>query len=212
MSRSHEDTEDALVGRASTGAGGGNGDKAALRAEARARLRAMAPGARSLASIAIAERLWTVPEVAAASSILLFASLPSEVSTDAIAAEARRRGIRVVYPRCLPETAAMLLHAVETADLLGVGYRGIREPLLDCPLVPLAEIDVALVPGLAWDDTGRRLGRGAGFYDRLFALPEKQPFRVGVFFESQRVPALPADPWDAALDAVVTEAGVWRKR
>jgi 5-formyltetrahydrofolate cyclo-ligase len=171
----------------------------------------MTPRARELADADIAERVWTVPEIAAAGSILFFASLPTEVSTDAIAAGARRRGIQVVYPRCLPETAGMLLHAVEAPELLVAGYRGIREPLVDCPLITLAEIDVVLVPGLAWDDAGHRLGRGAGYYDRLFAVPERQPFRVGLYFETQRMPALPADPWDVPLDAVVTEGRVWRK-
>lgn len=184
--------------------------KAAFRAEARARLRAMPSEARAAGEKRIGERVWTVPEVEAARSILLFASLPTEVSTDRIAEEARRRRIQVVYPRCLPETTALSLHAVDSPELLLPGFRGIREPAVDCPLITLPEIDIVFVPGLAWDNRGHRLGRGAGYYDRLFALPVQQPFRIGLFFEDQRMDNLPTDPWDGKVDLIVTEAGIWR--
>ena len=75
--------------------------KAAIRAEARALLRALPPAERAAAETEIARRVWDVPEVAAARTLLLYASLPEEVGTDEIAAEARRRGIALVYPRCL---------------------------------------------------------------------------------------------------------------
>lgn len=185
--------------------------KAAARAEARARLRALDAEARRRASERIATRVWTVPEVAAARVILLYAALPGEVETDAVAAEAARRGVVVTYPRCLPEAREMALHRVASAAELRPGAYGIREPDANaCPLVATDEIDVALVPGLAWDRRGGRLGRGAGYYDRLFAAPAWRGFRCGLFFAAQEMDELPADPWDVALDAVVTEREVWR--
>jgi 5-formyltetrahydrofolate cyclo-ligase len=183
-------------------------DKATIRAEARAILRGLSPNFRANAAAIIEETIWMVPQVAAARSILLFASLPDEVPTDGIAAAARRRGVQVVYPRCLPESVEMALHAVESPEMLVSGFRDIREPRLECPIVALAEIDVVLVPGLAWDIEGHRLGRGAGYYDRLFSLPVRQPYRVGLFFEAQRMHTIPTDPWDVRLDAVVTESGM----
>lgn len=179
------------------------------RREARARLRSLRADERARAGHEIARLVWTVPEVARARTLLLYAALPEEVPTDAIAAEAWRRGIVVSYPRCLPETRAMTLHWVERADQLRVeGSYGIRAPAESCPLVSLGEVDAALVPGLAWDRRGQRLGRGAGYYDRLFAREAWRGFRCGVFFSAQEVGSIDADPWDAPLHAVVTEAGV----
>lgn len=185
--------------------------KAAARGEARTRVRALDLDARRAASERIASLVWTVPEVASARVLLLYAALPGEVETDAIAEEAARRGVVVTYPRCLPETREMALHRVAHSDELRPGAYGIREPDADaCPLVTTDEIDVALVPGLAWDRTGGRLGRGAGYYDRLFAVPAWRGFRCGLFFAAQELAALPADPWDVPLHAVVTEREVWR--
>ncbi|HEU0015804.1 MAG TPA: 5-formyltetrahydrofolate cyclo-ligase [Longimicrobium sp.] len=184
--------------------------KPALRAEARQRLRALAPDARAAADAGIARRLWTVPEIAGARMLLLFASLPEEVATDEIAREALRRGITPVYPRSLGE-GALSLHAVGDLAHLRPGRYGIREPDPGaCEAVGVSAIDAALVPGLAWDREGHRLGRGGGYYDRLLAHPEWRAFRCGLFFAAQEVPPLPADDWDSRLDAVVTEHGTVR--
>lgn len=184
--------------------------KAELRAAARAAIAAIPPAARAAESAEIARRVWTLPEVAGARTLLLFASLPDEVETAEIAEEARRRGIGVVYPRCLADRT-MTLHAVASEAALRRGRFGIREPDAEgCALVGVEEIDAALVPGLAWDRAGYRLGRGAGYYDRLFAEPEWRAFRCGLFLAAAEVPAVPADPWDVPLDAVVTASGVVR--
>jgi hypothetical protein len=74
----------------------------------------------------IEARVWEVPEVAAARTLLIYASLPEEVATDGIADEARRRGITLVYPRCLPG-GVMTLHAVDVPDALRPGRFGTRE-------------------------------------------------------------------------------------
>lgn len=185
-------------------------DKPAARAAARARVAALAPEARAAESAEIARRVWTVPEVAAARVLLVFAALPDEPATDVIAEEARRRGIDVVYPRCL-DGGAMTLHGVDSPAALRSGRFGIREPDPGaCPVHEVSAIDAALVPGLAFDRTGRRLGRGAGYYDRLFADPAWRGFRCGLFFAAAEAPALPADPWDRPLDAVVTGTEVVR--
>ncbi len=186
-------------------------NKATLRRVVRARLRALTAEEREQAGAEIAQRLWSVPEVASASTLLLFASLPEEVPTDTMAEEARRRGIQVIYPRCLPETRELTLHAVSTIAELREGLFGIREPQAEvCPLVRIEDLDAALVPGLAWDRAGRRLGRGAGYYDRLLAAPPWRAFRCGLFFAVQEVDLVPTDPWDVRLDAVITEKEVWR--
>lgn len=185
--------------------------KTALRAEARARLRRMSDGDRDAATSAISDRVLAVPELAAADVVLLYASLPTEVGTDAVADALRRRGVAVTYPRCLPEPREMVLHRVAGPDdLRAGGLHGIREPRRECPLAGIEEVDVALVPGLAWDREGHRLGRGAGYYDRLFADPRWRAVRCGLFFAAQEVSDIPVDAWDADLHMVVTEHEVWR--
>ena len=180
--------------------------KQAMRAEARARLASISLSERATAGRSIAERVWEVEPVARARVILLYASLPTEVPTDAIAAEAVRRGILLTYPRCLPQTRAMVLHRVQGhGELNGSGAFGIREPDPACPVVDVHEIDVALVPGLGWDRNGGRLGRGAGYYDRLFLSPMWRGLRCGLFFADQEFDRLPMNRLDAPLDAVITE-------
>lgn len=184
--------------------------KDALRAEARAFLRALPPAERAAAQARIEARVWEVPEVAAARTLLIYASLPEEVGTDGIADEARRRGITLVYPRCLPG-GVMTLHTVDAPDALRPGRFGIREPDADaCSVREIGEIDAALIPGLAWDRAGHRLGRGAGYYDRLLAHPDWRGFRCGIFFAAQETPSVPHEPWDIRLDAIVTENEVIR--
>jgi 5-formyltetrahydrofolate cyclo-ligase len=185
--------------------------KEALRRALRERLRALGPGEREAAARVAEARVWTVPEVAAARVLLLYAHLPGEVPTDAIAREAMRRGVTVVYPRCVTGTRTLTLHALERLEALREGAYGIREPDVEvCPLVRVDQVDAALVPGLGWDRAGGRIGRGAGYYDRLFADPGWRGFRCGLFFAAQEADAVPTDAWDAPLDAVVTEREVWR--
>lgn len=185
-------------------------DKAGSRREARARLRSLTPDDKRAAGARIASRVWEIDAAAKAGSILLYASLPEEVPTDDIAREARVRGIEVVYPRCLEGPREMSLHSVrDDADLLADGRWGIREPAAHCPITRPDEIDVAFIPGLAWDRAGNRLGRGAGYYDRLLGDPGWRAVKCGLFFAVQEFPVIPADEWDAPLDMVVTEAGAW---
>ena len=183
--------------------------KAVLRREMIARLRAQAPADRARAGEQIARRVWELPEVAEARVLLLYASLPEEVPTDSVASEALRRGVTVLYPRSALG-GSMALHQVGAVDQLQVGRFGIREPDPAVhPQFTISAMEAALTPGLAWDRTGRRLGRGGGFYDRLLASSEWKGFRCGAFFAAQEVPSIPADPWDIPLECVVTEREVW---
>lgn len=183
--------------------------KAELRTEARRRLRSVPPEERASLGDRIAATVWELPRAADARVMLIYASLADEVPTDGIAEEARRRGIEVVYPRCLVPESRMSLHSVGSpADLVEGGFFGIREPAPHCPAIEITAIDLALVPGLGWDRRGNRLGRGAGFYDRLFADPDWRALRCGLFFAIQEFPSIPPDPWDSLLDAVVTEMAI----
>lgn len=188
-------------------------NKEAMRSEALARLAALTAEERRRASDEIALRLWSLPELESARVMLLYASMRTEVETDAIAAEAARRGIVLTYPRCLPQTRVLVLHRIgRHTELRGAGKFGIREPDPACPLAEVCDVDVALVPGLGWDRRGVRLGRGKGYYDRLFLNPAWRGFRCGLFYAAQEFERLAANRLDAPLDAVVTEREVVRFR
>jgi 5-formyltetrahydrofolate cyclo-ligase len=185
--------------------------KVALRQEARLRLAKLTVEEQQRLGLAAAERTLALPEARAARVVMLYASLPGEVPTDRIASGLRTRGARLVYPRCLPDGREMTLHAVSSPHELAISTRfGILEPVADCPRIEVEEVDLACIPGLAWDRRGHRLGRGAGFYDRLLGDSRWRGFRCGLFFACQEVPAIPEDPWDAPLDAIITEAETWR--
>jgi 5-formyltetrahydrofolate cyclo-ligase len=100
------------------------------------------------------------------------------------------------------------------ADLaqLTPGAFGILEPPAGCREVPVEEIEVLLVPGLAFDPAGRRLGYGGGYYDEVAARLRAagKGFLLGVGFDFQLIETCPAGPADVAIDCVVTEARVVR--
>jgi len=110
------------------------------------------------------------------------------------------------FPRC--QGTELIWHRWRLGDPLQRGPYGIWEPHPSLPLLTPDAVDLILVPAVACDYQGYRLGYGGGFYDRLLGLPEwqTQP-TVGIVFEAARLPALPRDPWDRPLQAVCTEAG-----
>jgi 5-formyltetrahydrofolate cyclo-ligase len=182
--------------------------KEELRALARERLRRLTGTERAAAGEAIAERVWELPGVESAATILLFASLPLEVPTAPLARTVLEGGRRLVYPRSA-EGGRLILHRVDSLEGLTPGRYGILEPAETLPAVRPEEVDAALAPGLAWDRMGTRLGRGGGYFDRLFGAPGWGGFICGIFFSVQEMERIPRDPWDAPLNAVATERELW---
>jgi len=95
---------------------------------------------------------------------------------------------------------------------LQIGRYGLRSPSSRCTPIPDAQIDLALIPGLGFDSSGRRLGRGAGFYDRWIEnrLKYSEPLTlVGVCFDEQLIEQVPTDPHDQTMDRVVTPTATY---
>ncbi len=113
------------------------------------------------------------------------------------------RGKTLVFPRVDPHKGCMTAHRVSdlSADST-VGSFGLREPLSSSPKTSRKEIDVIVVPGLAFTETGQRLGRGGGFYDRF--LDGYRGSRVAAAYEQQLLPEVPFTEHDQTVDTIVT--------
>jgi 5-formyltetrahydrofolate cyclo-ligase len=167
---------------------------------------AMPAHLRVAASTAIAATLSRRPDFIAARVVLLTLPFGSEWDTRLLLSTALAQGKTVAVPRVNQERRMLEIHAVcDAAREIAPGYRGIPEPRADCPPVAVATIDWVLVPGVAFDAEGRRVGYGGGYYDRLLPLLERSAARVAGAFELQFVERVPAAPHDTAVDAIVTE-------
>ena len=175
-------------------------------------LRGLSPAFRAEASLVICELAAQLKEFRGGSCIGLFAPLASEPDIHPLIEEAWAEGKQVLLPRMWKDIAAPHLqwHAVtEWGQVVEPGPFGLREPDPElCPRVEPARLDCVFVPGLAFDGTGMRLGRGGGFYDRFLAEAPARMARFGLMFGGQRVAKLPGEAHDQALPAIVTEDGV----
>jgi 5-formyltetrahydrofolate cyclo-ligase len=159
---------------------------------------------RRVKSREIEQRLLSLPEFQAAGVIMFFASFRSEVETGPMIRHALASGKRVVLPRVKGRQLA--LFEIKDFDKdVSPGTWGIPEPVESHP-VPLTEIDLIITPGAAFDESGNRLGYGAGFYDRI--LPSFPRMTVALAFEAQIMPRVPADPHDVPVKKIVTEKRV----
>ena len=147
-------------------------------------------------------RLMTSKEFTAAAIIALYQPVFNEVFTEAIFHGSRQAGKVVVYPR-VRGTALEFVRVDELAGLVP-GRFGILEPV-GTEQVAVAAIDLMVVPGVAFDPGGHRLGYGKGFYDRALHAQPLGGVLVGLAFDFQIVPELPAESHDIPMDLLVTE-------
>lgn len=176
--------------------------KAALRRTARAARADLGPAERHQAAAAVVSQLDRLPAMRRATQVLLYAGSPVELDVAGLAGSLRERGVVT----CFPRVAGGDLEVVAGTPLgLRVGFRGIAEP--PGPPREIADLDVAIVPGVAFDLMGGRLGQGGGHYDRLLGRLLPHTLRVGVGFSCQLVPRVPRQPHDEPVDLIVTEHG-----
>jgi 5-formyltetrahydrofolate cyclo-ligase len=171
--------------------------------------RALSALERAQASEEIAARALGLPEVISARAVLAYAALPEEVDPAALVAVLRAAGARIALPRvCGP--AIISLHWVDEQRPLIPGPYGILEPDAACAVAAASELDLVLVPGVAFDRGCRRLGFGGGFYDALLAsLPASTP-KIGLAFQEQLCDEVPVEAHDVPLDAVITPRAMLR--
>lgn len=181
-------------------------DKAALRRRLRDERAAIDAKDGSRWSAAIAERVLAHPAVQAATTVHAFVgALPGEVDTEPLLQRLLDGGRRLVCPRV--EGDALTHYVVDDLARLAAGPMGLREPDPHrCAPADLATIDVVLVPGLAFDEAGRRLGMGRAYYDRFLAfLSPTTTTAIGLAFELQVVDRVPVAQHDVPVDWLITE-------
>lgn len=181
--------------------------KAALRERMREVVRAVTPEDWAVASSAVCGHVLLLPAYRDARVVMLYHPTARELNLRSVAEACFRTGRTVCLPRANWATGELQAARIPSwGEGLTEPKRGIREPLPEAALVQTREIDLVLVPGVSFDVSGGRVGRGAGFYDRF--LRTTRAFKAGVALDEQVVGHVPMSDQDVRLDAVVTPAGV----
>jgi 5-formyltetrahydrofolate cyclo-ligase len=178
--------------------------KRRLRCEMAARRRGVRRDVLEAAGREVAARLAGCPAFLAARRIAFYAALPDELPTRACFEAALERGCCALFPAVEGERR-LVFRPVERWEDLRPGRYGVPEPPKTGPAVRPTKADLVLVPGVAFDADGHRLGRGGGCYDAAFPPGASAPLLYGVGFEFQVLDAVPHGSRDRRMDAIVTE-------
>jgi 5-formyltetrahydrofolate cyclo-ligase len=184
--------------------------KAVTRQTAVSRRDALSATERAVASQQIAQHVdaHVFASLSAGSIVTLYAAKGSEAATAELDQLARARGLVVAYPRVMAGSRVLKFMAVDL-DALEPSRFGLHEPRLDAPEVDLANIAAMLIPALAVDASGARIGWGRGYYDSTLPLAT-QALRVAVVFDCQWVAEVPRAPHDSNVNLIITESRVHR--
>jgi 5-formyltetrahydrofolate cyclo-ligase len=158
-------------------------------------------------SARIVERLLALEPVAGARSIALFWPITErhEVDLRGLDERLRARGARVAYPAVDPETRAMAFRFVDHPDAMDEHGFGFREPAPSAPEAAQGELDAIVVPALAVDPAGHRIGYGAGYYDATLPRYAPPAATIAVAFQFQLIAEVPVTEGDVKLDWIVTD-------
>ena len=159
----------------------------------------------------IRDRLLALPMITSARRIMLFLAFGSEVDTWLFLDQAVSLGKEVVAPVCVPASKDLALYPISSRDEARPGHWGILEPKQVGEAVSPSTLDVVIVPGVAFDLQGNRVGYGGGYYDRFLSQVGKA-WKIGVCFDLQLLAKVPWEAHDVSIDALVTETKtiVWR--
>ena len=160
----------------------------------------------------IMERFMALPAYEAAKTVMFYIDVRAEVRTRQSLPAALASGKKIVVPYCVD--GELELFHLEDMDELEIGMYKILEPRaelrdLDSKRVDVAELDLIMVPGVAFDRRGGRTGHGKGYYDKLLQHARMDTPLVAVAFECQLFDAIPTDDHDIYMDCLVTEADVY---
>ncbi|RMD54787.1 MAG: 5-formyltetrahydrofolate cyclo-ligase [Nitrospirae bacterium] len=183
--------------------------KRRLRAEALNKRDAIHESERSLRAERIMNHIFELDVFKRAKIILFYTSIRSEVNTLPFIEKAIEMGKKVVVPVVKKEKKELSLYEIESLDELKPGYMGIPEPIEDeNRRVDINSVDLVIIPGVAYDLEGNRIGYGSGYYDRILSKRKKHIPVVAPAFREQLVELIPTEEHDIKVDFIVTEEGV----
>ncbi|OHB82672.1 MAG: 5-formyltetrahydrofolate cyclo-ligase [Planctomycetes bacterium RBG_19FT_COMBO_48_8] len=180
-------------------------DKAELRRKLMDCLLAIPTEQRNERSRKACRNLASTDQFQAASTIMMFLSLPHEVDTSEAILHAWQLGKTVAVPKISWQQRHMIpvrINSLETG--FSTGASGLRNPIAGMP-VPFGEIDLVVTPALGFDKKGNRLGRGGSYYDRFFANAELKAYRCGFAFTEQLLDSIPVTEHDEPVQILVTD-------
>lgn len=178
--------------------------RTALRQSMKAQRAALDNASLAHAESAVAKHL--APEIAGHRNVAGYLAIRGELPVGKTLAQVRASGARTFLP-VVNADSMVFVHVDENTHFSNNRF-GIPEPEDISDTIAAAELDLVLVPLVAFDPNGNRLGMGGGFYDRTFESALNRPRLIGVAHSFQGVPELQAMPWDVPLDALVTESGL----
>lgn len=186
-------------------------EKRVLREEVLAKRDALGEEKRREKSQKIRSILSQLEEFKQASTIMVFLDFGGEVETTELAQQVLDQGKRLIVPRCAPKGVLIPAIIKDLEEDLEPGMWGIREPKKEglVEVDPL-EIDCLIMPGVAFDLEGNRLGYGGGFYDRFLERVRPETPRIAIAFHCQIVDKVPVGEFDKKIHMLVTEQGIIR--
>lgn len=177
-------------------------DKSHVREIALTARRSIPAEERATRAAAAAGRIAMLPEALNAKLVIGYRAMPDEIDPTPALETLRARGATIAYPR-IAGKGALTLHIVRGEGDLETSTFGIVQPTLAAPNVDPADVDLAIIPGVAFDEFGGRLGMGGGYYDRLIPRMPRA-LLVGLAFDEQLMTGIPHEPHDIHMHVIVT--------
>jgi 5-formyltetrahydrofolate cyclo-ligase len=161
----------------------------------------------------ICGKFMTLPEYVRAKTVMYYIDVRSEVRTRHALPFALAQGKKIIVPWCNDRGELELFH-LENMDELAVGMYKILEPKQELRALPakqveVKELDLVMVPGVAFDRTGARMGHGKGYYDKLLEHARLDAPLVALAFECQLFPEIPTAAHDIFMDRIITELAIY---
>ncbi|OMF19312.1 5-formyltetrahydrofolate cyclo-ligase [Paenibacillus sp. FSL H8-0548] len=195
-------------------------DKTYIRKQMAIRRNSLPSEQREIWSASACAKAQMLLESLPSNSFMAYAAFRSELDLSTLIEWGWRSGRHVIVPRCIAADRSMTLHYLRSWEELMPGAYGIMEPnpALTPPIEAGYVPEVVLVPGLAFDQQGGRLGYGGGYYDRFaevihsITIESVRPLWLGMSFEAQLIAGAPREPHDIVMDGIITEQDVYLQR
>ena len=154
-------------------------------------------------SLDICNKIISLPEFSSCDALFIYAPIKSEADPTPLFEEAKKRGISVAFPISVTSTFTLDFRFINSIDELNVGAYGIREPSTNAKKAFFSKSSICVVPALAFDVSGNRLGYGKGFYDRF--LNDFSGLSIGITYSELKCNKLPAESTDIPVDIIITD-------